>query len=315
MQGITWVFAIVAIASGVITSAARTPPNDALANWQKWLQLLGFQNAPQWILKPEKWVGWVFFTSLLLVVLRLSVWLLLPNVAAPPAAPTTSSPSSQDTTPSVANPFTVVLNVPIWSRTWGTYKETFLSAFAVSKGFVRAISNDRDNAGLSIDLLVNFDVTNVSTSTRRITEYQLAVAEHSVGPWTYLCPINFRFPTHIYTVLHPNPNGFTELLPQDYFDQKLTARPMQQGESVAGTTGWVCPHGSRFDCRPLFTKVTIYDSLGQRSEYIQSRELSNEQEVPHDWMAAGYFKAKLPDRNFPTEPAIEGVCPGGTPNR
>ena len=106
-QVISWALTIIAILSGLIAAAARTPPDDALRNWTDWAQKLGIHKLPGWLKAPgfrEKvgsWAARAFVVSILMGILSWSVWLSTPE-SSKSAAPTVSA-TAQTTNP-VATP-------------------------------------------------------------------------------------------------------------------------------------------------------------------------------------------------------------------
>lgn len=206
-------------------------------------------------------------------------------------------------------PFKIVGSLPFWGRHFEKTKlGPDISGFAIQRGAFRAASTlDGARGSINVDLLVHVAITNVSDSPRRIAEYKLSVAPSKSGPWTALCPINFRFTSLFWAAEPQHPIKWAE---DDMLDNKLSANAMGPGDTLSGWIGLICPAGSSDECRPTFLKYTVYDSRGEQIEHVVSNERSARAIELHDWAAESYLKNKQPiDRDFSKEPLIEGVCP------
>lgn len=215
--------------------------------------------------------------------------------------------------PGKGPPFRIVGSTPMWGRHSNKMYKPDIFAYALRRGAFRAAgTNSGAQGSISIDLLLHVAITNTSETPRRITEYKLSVAESKGGPWTALCPINFKFTSLFWAADPQRPIHWAD---DDMLDNQLSTKAIGPGDTLSGWTGWICPVGSTNECRPTFLKYTVFDSRGESIEYIESNERSAPAGESHDWAAESSLKNKQPiDRDFSKEPLIEGACLSGSLN-
>jgi hypothetical protein len=210
------------------------------------------------------------------------------------------------------SPFSVVSSAKLFSKTFPASPslELPIFAYALRHGtLIAATPSSQYLGGQEINLLIYVVMTNRSESPRRITEYGLEVAQSRNGPWTALCPINFKY-SRMYFVADPK-KAF-QWPAEEMLDSKLNEHALQRGDTVGGWTGWICPLQDQYECRPTFLRYTITDSLDVRSQYVESNA-QTDTKPSHDWMAAASIKSMKADKDFSDGFFVRGNCPDGQP--
>ncbi|MGD0864945.1 MAG: hypothetical protein ABSA49_05260 [Rhizomicrobium sp.] len=163
--------------------------------------------------------------------------------------------------------FRISHNIPIWGRTIKTkISRTELTAFAVSRGNMWAVTNGPNPVAVPVDLLMYVAITNVSKMPRAITEYDAAVGSTAEGPWEKLCHIDLRTSTAYW--ITPDPSRAGSIATTKILDDELGETPIGIGGVIGGWAAWSCPKKSTDECKPDFFRLTLYDSLGEAREYV-----------------------------------------------
>ncbi len=207
-------------------------------------------------------------------------------------------------------PFAVVTSEKLRARTFphGPDPNPPIFAYAVDRGaLIAGAAQNGPSAMVSqgVDLLMYVTITNRSGTPRRVTEYNLDVGGSASGPWTAMCPVNFKF-FQMYFV--GNAKEPFQWPADEMLDSKLTEHSLQPGDTFSGWAGWICPLAATDECRPAYLRYTLTDSLGVESQYVESNAQADATR-PHDWMTDATIMPIKATRNFVKGSFIEGNCP------
>jgi len=201
------------------------------------------------------------------------------------------------------SPFRVVDSMPLWARNFDgrRFGQQNVLIIAISHGLLRA-ANTGDN-GISVDFFIHLAITNISDQPRRIAEYQIETAESNAGPWTRLCNIGFGLRT-LFFVFEPDPSY--EFPSDEMMDRHLSGHVLSPGDTVSGWVGAACPASVVNECFPAFVKYILYDSRGEKSEYIEDHTQPGlkTRSDPHDFLAEAGLTPKKASRSFTGMPSL-----------
>jgi hypothetical protein len=204
--------------------------------------------------------------------------------------------------------FNVATSASIWARTFDNKdKGPPISTYAVSFGLFRASPPPSlaPPVAVGVDFLVRMAVTNASGTPRRLTEYDLDVAQSKSGPWTRMCRIDFRF-AQLFT--GDDPKTFLRVPDSALLDNQLSLHAIGPGDTVNGWAAWGCPKGAPNECQPAFLRFILYDSLGQKTEVLTDQLSGKTREPLRDLAASGALPVEITDRSLTGYPLSEGQC-------
>lgn len=204
-----------------------------------------------------------------------------------------------------ASPFLVVTSATLFSRHFphGPDPGPPINAYAFHRGVLVAASDAPNTVGQGVDLLIHLAITNQDKMPRRITEYGLEVSGSLNGPWTVLCQVNFKF-ANMFLIGEKNALSWSS---GDLLDNHLTEHAIQMGDTISGWTGWICPLDAPNECTPAFLRYTLYNSLGERSQYTESNTQDAAKPL-HDWSAEAILKPQKANRDFSGQNILVGNC-------
>ena len=232
----------------------------------------------------KKTIAWNLFVPLAIAHLACLGWAIFLLGSEPPA-------------------FRIDHGIPFWVRSFtkplGPHE---LTAFALSAGHMLAVEGGPHLIAFPVAGFMYLTLTNISTSARAITEYDLAVAPTASGPWQKLCRLDLQTKSVFF---FSDIKKAGRILSEKNLDVELGEQAIGPGDTVGGWTVWACPQISPDECKPTFFRLSLYNSLGSEGEYI----------IPNTWEAGLHAHNELMKSEMKIEPGttdLSGVEPAAT---